>query len=756
MSKDKKAYPAFIDYVNEDFSKYPLAKDTLNPLTGEDYVDPDEDFLIGNSGGFLMKMDFIFIDTWKYSETAQYFEQHKIYTHHPKGSFKYQQFWKEEGKRRRLGLVRNCKLLKKDIPKYLAASSKEEAESYLKPLRITGDHYNYLNYGRIERTLTDKEKEEAAKKGNKSKTVVGFPRFWDGDYWNFKTDEFVAKNDYHLCKGKARRKGYSFKRGSQAANTMNINPNILVILAAYEEKYLTDTGATADMVKKNLDWYHDNTYWWRGFVSEDLEDIQLGIKPRRGHAKKGYLSRCRAVSCKVNTSAAAGKGALEVDFEEAGIFPNLDEVVDITLSTTEAGALSRGTIRIYGTAGTKEANWKAFRNYYYRPHATKMMPFENVWDHNRRNTVCGFFHPQIWNLEPYMDEHGNSDLEAAWKWDKEDKERARQEKTDEGYRNYVAQRANSPAEAFDKGVENLFSSIDLDEHVSYMSSDEVVKWWRDGQLYTDSSGGVSFKTNQQIEHDGGKAHPYIEDFPFNPKGDLHGCIREYHPPFKVDGEVPSNLYYVIYDTVSKDKDNKTLTTKNSLNAMYVLMFPNDMRNSNSTGDIIVASYIGRPSEMEDADRIFLYLCEYYNAKGLPEVNVGTVVKNFKSWGKLHRLYRDPRSITHKTGKENLNAPFGMIIGDGNTADEAHMYLKDMLYTKTGVDEDGNRKFILHYINDIGLLKELQNFNKDDNFDRISALRLAPYIRNAFLATKKKPKAIGSKSIFSEIGLYNKT
>lgn len=35
---------------------------------------------------------------------------------------------------------------------------------------------------------------------------MGFPRYWDGDYWNFKIDEFIANNKFHLTKAKARRK----------------------------------------------------------------------------------------------------------------------------------------------------------------------------------------------------------------------------------------------------------------------------------------------------------------------------------------------------------------------------------------------------------------------------------------------------------------------------------------------------------------------------------------------------------------------
>ena len=35
--------------------------------------------------------------------------------------------------------------------------------------------------------------------------------------------------------------------------------------------YLTEKGATSYMVKVNLDWYEDKTYWRRGYLSENFD-----------------------------------------------------------------------------------------------------------------------------------------------------------------------------------------------------------------------------------------------------------------------------------------------------------------------------------------------------------------------------------------------------------------------------------------------------------------------------------------------------
>lgn len=46
------------------------------------------------------------------------------------------------------------------------------------------------------------------------------------------------------------------------------------------------------------------------------------------------------------------------------------------LSNAESGAERIGTIRVYGTGGTKGANWEAFGNCFYNPGKNDMLPME--------------------------------------------------------------------------------------------------------------------------------------------------------------------------------------------------------------------------------------------------------------------------------------------------------------------------------------------------------------------------------------------
>lgn len=311
----------FIDYLCEDKSKYPKASEGISYITNKPLYDPDDDFLLGNSGGILMNINFIVINIERLSRSADAFDEYGTYCDYDPSTPAYESFWQRETSRRKKGVIIKAKLYYKDIPKFFDKdTTDEERDLLLKPIRITGAHYTYLNYGRIERTPNAREREKLKREGAEHvETVMGFPRYWDGDYWNFKIDEFIANNKFHLTKAKARRKGFSYKRGSQAANTINLFPNVTVTLAADQLAYLTDKGATTFMAKKCLDHFEEHTFWKRGFISESIDDILLGYRvSSKGLKNFGWLSNLYSVAIGKNESAAVGKKAIEIDFEEAG------------------------------------------------------------------------------------------------------------------------------------------------------------------------------------------------------------------------------------------------------------------------------------------------------------------------------------------------------------------------------------------------------------------------------------------------------
>lgn len=1072
----------FIDYLCEDKSKYLKASEGISYITNKPLYDPDNDFLIGNSGGILMNIDFIVINIERLSKAADTFDEYGTYCDYDPSTPAYESFWQRETSRRKKGVFIKAKLYYKDIPKFFDANTTdEERESLLQPLRITGAHYTYLNYGRIERTPNDKERARLKREGAEYvETVMGFPRYWDGDYWNFKIDEFIANNKFHLTKAKARRKGFSYKRGSQAANTINLFPNVTVTLAADQLAYLTDKGATTFMAKKCLDHFEEHTFWKRGYISEAIDDILMGYRvSTKGLKNFGWLSNLYSVAIGKNESAAVGKKAIEIDFEEAGkcfakgtrfvmfdgsiknvedivvgdilmgpdskprtvlatkqgrdemfkitpgngeshivnskhpirtiyrkaygnivreelvtapdyikmiqehprwrecyalektgvefehkdvlidpyIFglwigdgasddsyitnedpevieaiykyaedhnlritikdnknskakdyrftrletetnnwfrqelsrlgvlnnkfipkdyivtdrksrleflagiidtdgsfdsrkgnfeiaqknpyitagivyiarscglkttvtervikgttyyrimilsnaweiptkitrkqckeytalqknplecrfdvesigvddyygfevdgdqlclledftiihncPNLQKALDVTLSNTESGAISVGTIRIYGTGGTKGANWAAFSKAFYNPKMNKMLCMENVWDINKRHEVCGFFFPQVWDCEPYI-ERGNSIIFTAYAWDKQDKENHFHNNDSETHIIYKAQRANTPAEAFINTTENMFASPELNLHVSDLINDNATRFFQDGWIIVNDLGNSNkaefIPKAECIKRDifgKGRFHEFVNQVPHGSRDDIHGCIRMYYRPFLVNGEVPKDLYFVSVDAYKVDKAQKDVTDKHSLYSAQVWMRSNIIT-PYPNQKLLVCEYIGRLDTMEQNDIVTMGMCLMYNAECCPEAGTGETVSNFIKYKLRRYLMLDPTNANTRKLTNPNNNDYGIVIGDGDKKYNGLRMLKEFIYEPLSYTADGKPIRRLKSISSVRLLLECQRFTAEGNFDHISAAIVAMYV---FLADSLNTKRL---------------
>lgn len=736
----------FIDYLCEDKSKYLKASEGISYITNKPLYDPDNDFLIGNSGGILMNIDFIVINIERLSKAADTFDEYGTYCDYDPSTPAYESFWQRETSRRKKGVFIKAKLYYKDIPKFFDANTiDDERESLLQPLRITGAHYTYLNYGRIERTPNDKERARLKREGAEHvETVMGFPRYWDGDYWNFKIDEFIANNKFHLTKAKARRKGFSYKRGSQAANTINLFPNVTVTLAADQLAYLTDKGATTFMAKKCLDHFEEHTFWKRGYISEAIDDILMGYRvSTKGLKNFGWLSNLYSVAIGKNESAAVGKKAIEIDFEEAGKCPNLQKALDVTLSNTESGAISVGTIRVYGTGGTKGANWAAFSKAFYNPKMNKMLCMENVWDINKRHEVCGFFFPQVWDCEPYV-ERGNSIIFTAYAWDKQDKENHFHNNDSETHIIYKAQRANTPAEAFINTTENMFASPELNLHVSDLINDNATRFFQDGWIIVNDLGNSNkaefIPKAECIKRDifgKGRFHEFVNQVPHGSRDDTHGCVRMYYRPFLVNGEVPKDLYFVSVDAYKVDKAQKDVTDKHSLYSAQVWMRSNTIT-PYPNQKLLVCEYIGRLDTMEQNDIVTMGMCLMYNAECCPEAGTGETVSNFIKYKLRRYLMLDPTNANTRKLTNPNNNDYGIVIGDGDKKYNGLRMLKEFIYEPLSYTADGKPIRRLKSISSVRLLLECQRFTAEGNFDHISAAIVAMYV---FLADSLNTKRL---------------
>lgn len=709
-----RTYP-FLEYINEDKSHYKHAKD-------EGFDDSDDLFLIGDSGGFLLNIQpgDKFVNTYLFTEMADFYRKYKKYTNYKEDSIPHRQLRKREEYRRLNGFTAPC-LLRNGV---------------VQNVRITGHHYNFLNYTMMEQLDTSKTK--AGNKASVGAKHYDFSKFIDAQFWTFHIIDFAKRNGFHLIIDKTRRGGFSYIMASKSANTLNLQPRKVVIHVAADKKFLTATGGLTDFTINNLRFYETKTPFVKGILSTDKENFRLGFKlPNGVVSPKAWQSALFSVSAMNNPDCAIGKDAIDVNVEELSTMENFDDFMAVTEPAMRTGSYVTGNLTCWGTATS--GNMQVFEQNFYSPKSFHFMPFENVWDKDSRNEICGYFKAYAWGLQGQlgdkfaMDKDGNSDLETGLRIAHNERINKKQTaKTFADYINYLGQYALMPAESFSSATENIFSSEELLAWEERLRTDNSFKFYVDGWLF-ENNGKVEFKTNARIEAEGGVFNKdywdWIEGVPRKGHEHPHGCIRKWFNPMKVpyhdkQGQLitgtPPGMYSISYDPVGVNKENKLITNKHSHNSINVWMNPCQY---NGFKTALVCAYYGRPEKLEEADKVCLLLAKYYNCVGTTgvEINRGETVSNFTKWKALKYLMKDPVQIWDTTLKGATVGTYGVNMGDGAKKLEGLRLLKEMLYTVIGKDDLGNDVYLFQTIYDYQTILELKKWNSLGNFDRVSQM-----------------------------------
>lgn len=709
-------YP-FLEYIEEPDKekKYKKASDC-------GWYDPHNNFLIGDNGGFLLNIrPGKFVNTELFNEAARTYQATGRYTQFKVDSIPHRQFRRRECDRRRNGFSAPCW---------------QNPDGSIEDVWITGGHYNFLNYTRMERT--DESSVIVTEHGATAKKIYSFPSFIDAQFWTWQIIEFCRRNGLHLIIDKTRRGGFSYIMAADSSNEVNLSKHKVVIHVAADNKYLIKQGGLSDFAVNNLKFFEEKTPFKRGIYSPTTDSFKLGYRMKNGvEADDSWSSSLLSVSANNNPDCAIGKDAVTIKVEELSTMQNFDEFMNVTEPTMTVGTRTTGTLMAWGTATA--ANMQIFEQNFYNPRAFGFMAFENVWDNDARNEVCGFFKSYAWGLEGEIDgvkgfdEDGNSNLRIGLKLAARERiEKKKTAKTFAEYLNYLGQRALFPAESFSSASENIFSSEALNKFEDKLRVDNSYKFYTDGELFEDGTKKIYFKSNARIriENPDMKTYDYIQGVPRRGNEDPHGCIRvwfapEYEETYINDRLVRSILpgtYVAVYDPVGIDKDKKEITDRHSHNSIFVIEMP---RERNGFKPKLCAAYYGRTERLEEADEKFYRLCKWYNCigTGLVEINRGETVSNFRKWKATKYLGYEPLYVWDSAVKEKVSTSYGYNIGSGSKKLDGLRLLKEFLYEVIGKNEFGEDIYVFERFLDYQTILELKKFNAEGNFDRISSLIL---------------------------------
>jgi hypothetical protein len=681
------------------------------------------EILAASYNGAIRNENGIWINSNEFCKEAEHFVKHGFYCGDAPGTQAHRDYWGEQ--------LRRC------------------TEGYsVGGAKITGDHYGYLNFAQIK--LTDESGQIRVSKsqnGRSAKKIVSFPSFWDGDYdyWHtLNIAEFgIEKQDYlnlnlgvsiddddliggkHLCIGKARRKGFSYKNGWKTANAYNTMRNSLTILGAFDKKFLYAGGDGIMVMSLNyLNFLNEHTGWAKRRLIDKQDFVKAGYieyNEQNIPIEKGYKSQIIALSFKDNPDAARGKDANYVFLEESGKNPILKDIVLATKPTMEDGIYTTGMMIAFGTGGKDASDWLGFNELFNDPKTYNFMAFNNTWDDELVGTKCSFFFPDFQNKPGYVDEQGNSDKVGAKA--EEQKKRdyiIKNSKDATVIKQHITEYPWNPREAFSLSLGNIFPVPELTTHLNKLnaSTDGHIEGTH-GTLELQENGTVKFEPDLT-----GNMKP--ADYPVK-DGKTEGCITIWEHPQLIDGFIPFGLYLAGTDPYDQDK----APNSPSLGSTYIYKTFNAF---GGTYDIIVAEYTGRPRTAQEHHETVRKLLLYYNAKDLYENEKNTLKMHFEHKHSLHLLVDTP-NILKSTTNTTVNRGKGIHMNVG-IKEELEIYFRDWLIT-----ERGDGRLNLHTILSKPLLRELIAYNKEGNFDRVIAIMLTNLNRlnNTFIKVKEAKK-----------------
>lgn len=665
--------------------------------------------------------DIAFVNTSEFTKTGQHFLKHGRYTNaHPLyDRTEYNAFWDEEERRCKEGLTLPGRLIKDEYGNYK-----------MQEVHITGEHYGYLNYALIKRSTEFEEKAGGLYSPNGellNKTTAGKPKefslpdFWDGDYYFFKAVDLCRQVGKHLVVGKARRKGYSYKNGWIVANRANLYRRSTSVVGAYDTASLFDDG-TMVKVQGYLDHINKHTDWNKRRLSNTLEHIEIGYRYTGQPEKRGYLSNIYTAIFNGKPGAARGKDADLILIEEAGKCPNLSAVLDATLKSLTDGKYITGLLIVFGTGGGEDSQWQDFEDLFYEPFSRNFIMFQNVFDSNMEDTGCGYFHPCYMNKPGLIDQYGNSDIKGAIELNDYEKELVKHSPTK--LNAHEMEEPERPSQAFSRATNSLFPAKELDEQLrNLLRNPDMQGLGREGTFINDG-GQIKF-IDKNLQH----LYPHINiyenvtEYPLTAKTkDLNGCFVMFEAPYRDNnGNIPENLYTVWNDPFGISKEKEHFSLKDSLAVTYVYEATNNF--TRTRGDRIVGILVGRTETTSEYDEQMFNIALYYNAKVFFENDRGDVFNNAKTRNLIHILKEEPefqyQKDLQKGGKGRKKGI--SIASNSSRKTNGVIYLRNWLLQERGVDLTGKKLLNLHYIYDVGVLRELLKYDGKRNADRVSAL-----------------------------------
>lgn len=557
-----------------------------------------------------------------FTEARDTFNRTGHYTEYRNGSKAFSDFWREQYRRCRDGLTVNG-------------------------YTITGDHYFFLNFYRLENNDPDSLREAGA-----SRTMI-FPNFMEGQYQWFHYLSMAKKLRLNACMMKAREAGYSQIEAAIIAKNYTVNRGSINVCCAFAQ---TQLDKLLDKVWSALSFLDNNTDG--GFSKGRVIDTALLKKSGQFKMINGVKTPTGWGSI-IQGIVVDRPGKLRGDrtdilmFEEFGLWPN--SLKAYTQADALVGQIGNqfGVRLIGGTGGESGPQMEGLRKMYYDPEIYGVLPFKHNYTQTGDYTISAFFLPAFKTVKQVSlyDHRGY----ISDKVGKEFFDRVREIKSrdPEEFVTYCAEFCYNAEEAFSLEGQNKFNKVHIAEQLTRIRALKQCPPIETGYLeYT-------FKEGKHVEEN-------INGFRWIPNQNGKIQILE-HPIWTLqqkvdsDGKVvwspPSekikNLYVIGIDGIDIGKSQTSEHTKDPSDFCLVVY----KRAYGLDEPQFVAIYKDRPNDVRECYKIAIKLAQYYNATINIEATRQGIIPYARDRKLLKLFMKRPRA-TLQDSAVNTNKQYG--------------------------------------------------------------------------------------------------
>lgn len=522
-------------------------------------------------------------DPTPFNELAQIYDRTGSYTEYPADSKPYNDFWREQYKRCTEGYT---------VGKY----------------RITGDHYFFLNFYRME-VISEGARGGA---GRNEK----FPTFLAKQYEFFHYVEMAERLHKDVAILKARGIGLSEIVACLAVRPYITNRGYRSLLTCAAEGKLTPLKTKC---WKQLNWLDMNTNGGMRHLRQKVNnaDTKRASQVTPDGVEYGWMSEIDSVIADTSDKIR-GDRVDRLIYEEAGSNKYLTKSWIQGNALVELGGYHFGTRIALGTGGDDMA-LEGLSNIFSKPEGYNVLPYKNYDTEDRKPQLTAFFIPahKFSLREEFLDTRGVTQSEEFKKFYEEERKKL----SGKDLLDYCAEHCFIPNEALYKQGENIFDSIAIADRLTQIRIFKAGLKPEYVSLLWDRSGDTPDLTKVKVIN--------------NP----NSKIAIYERPLRdEDGLVLKNLYVAGIDSIDQGSGDSSTSTDVSDFCIVIKKRIYGLQEAK-----YVAIYKDRPRDIRESYDVAMKLLVWYNCKALLEHTKISIVTYFKEKKKDSLFMKRPAS-----------------------------------------------------------------------------------------------------------------